>query len=185
MTLVPASSAVGAGDVLSVTAADGSIVVAGTAAAPTVATGALNAIATAHPPVAAVAMNAQRVTGLGAAVAATGAAQLGQTSPVGTIAAGALPTQQLVSGTGAQLSVTRDVESHTPVTFNPGVATTATVTVALSPDNVTYSTLCVVTLPVGVALDGTILDVPVRVPAGWYLKLTVNAQAAIGVTTLY
>ena len=75
--------------------------------------------------------------------------------------------------------------SHTPVTFNPGVATTATVTVALSPDNVTYSTLAVVTKPVGTVFDGEIDDVVVPVPAGWYLKLTVNAQAVLGTTTYH
>jgi hypothetical protein len=52
--------------VASVAATDGSIVVAGTATAPTIATGALNAIATAHPPAAAVAMNTQKLTGLAA-----------------------------------------------------------------------------------------------------------------------
>jgi hypothetical protein len=56
---------------------------------------------------------------------------------------------------------------------------------ALSPDDVTYSTLAVVTEPAGVALDGTILPVKVRVPAGWYLKLTANAQAVLGLTTYY
>jgi hypothetical protein len=102
-----------------------------------------------------------------------------------TITAGALPTVQLVSATGAQLLTTRDVEAHTPVTFNPGVATTATCTVALSPDNVTYSALAVITKPVGTVFDGEIDDVVVSVPANWYLRLTVNAQAALGLTTYY
>lgn len=106
-------------------------------------------------------------------------------SPRFTITSGALPTVQLVTATGAQISTTRDAETITPCTFNPGAATTATVTVALSPDNVTYSTLAVVTEPAGVALDGTILPVKVRVPAGWYLKLTANAQAVLGLTTYY
>jgi hypothetical protein len=115
--------------------------------------------------------------------------QLPQVSPVDVITSGALPTQQLVTATGAQFAVSdpipRDVETITPCTFNPGVATTATVTVALSPDNVTYSTLGIETVPVGVALDGTIHLVKVRVPAGWYIKLTVNAQAVLGLTTYY
>ena len=55
-----------------------------------------------------------------------------------------------------------------------------TITVALSPDNVTYSTLAVVTP----AVNASITDVVVRVPAGWYIKLTVS-QATLGVTTYY
>lgn len=80
MAGTPASSrggGAGAG-VASVAATDGSIVIAGTAADPTVATGALNAIATAHPPVAAVALNAQKITGLANGAAASDAAAFGQ-----------------------------------------------------------------------------------------------------------
>lgn len=100
-----------------------------------------------------------------------------QVSPVGTTTSGALATQQLVSGTAAQISTTRDSETHTPCT-----ATTAApaITVALSPDNVTFSTLAVVTP----AVDASITDVVVRVPAGWYIKLTA-VNATLGVTTKY
>lgn len=98
---------------------------------------------------------------------------------------GALATVQLVSGVAAVVASVRDVETVTPVTFNPGAATIATCTVALSPDNATYSTLGVETEPAGVALDGTIHLVKVRVPAGWYLKLTVSATAVLGLTTYY
>jgi hypothetical protein len=102
-----------------------------------------------------------------------------------SISSGALPTVALVSGTGTQIVVAHDVDTVTPVTFNPGAATTAACTVALSPDNVTYTTVGIETEPAGVALDGTIHLVKVRVPAGWYLKLTVNAQATLGLTTYY
>ena len=101
------------------------------------------------------------------------------------LTSGALPTVALASGVGSQLSATRDVDSVTPVTFNPGAATIATCTVALSPDNVTYTTFGVETEPAGVAFDGTIHLVTVHVPAGWYLRLTVNAQAVLGTTTYY
>lgn len=100
------------------------------------------------------------------------------------INSGALPTQAFASGVAAQILTTRDVEAHTPVTFNSTAGAAATCTVALSPDNVTYSTLAVWTEPLGVALAGTILDVAVRVPAGWYLKLTV-VNAVLGATTYY
>jgi len=131
------------------------------------------------------AIQLQKPTATQAATQAIGVPQVGQLSPLFTITSGALPTVALVSGAGAQILTTRDAETVTPCTFNPGAATIATVTVALSPDNVTYSTLAVVTEPAGVALDGTILPVKVRVPAGWYLKLTANAQAVLGLTTYY
>lgn len=115
---------------------------------------------------------------------ANGAARINQLSPLFTITSGALPTQQFVSGTAAQVSTSRDVEVHTPVTMNSLIATVATCTVALSPDNVTFSTLCVWTEPVGVAFAGSIIDVTCRVPAGWYLKLT-TAQAVLGLSTYY
>src|SRR5437867_3769035 len=104
-------------------------------------------------------------------------AALNQVSPKGTVTSGALSTQQLVTATGAQVSTTRDVETHTPVTLTNAAGT---VTVALSPDNVTYSTLAVVTP----AVNASITDVVVRVPAGWYIKLT-TSQATLGVTTYY
>lgn len=105
-----------------------------------------------------------------------------QLSPLLTITSGALPTVQLVSGTGVQVSTVRDVDTYTAITYNSLIATNATATVALSPDNVTYSTLAVITKPVGVAFAGEIGMEKVRVPAGWYLKITV-AQAVLGLTT--
>jgi hypothetical protein len=82
MTLVPSSSrgGSGGGSVNSVTATDGSVVVAGTAADPTIATGTLDVIATLHPPAAAVPMNAKKITGLANGSAATDAAAYGQVS---------------------------------------------------------------------------------------------------------
>ena len=68
----------GGGGVASVTAADTSIVVGGTAANPTVATGTLDVIAADHPPVAAVALNAQKLTGLANGTLASDAAAFGQ-----------------------------------------------------------------------------------------------------------
>lgn len=62
----------------SLTAADASIVVAGTGSAPTVRTGTLDTIATQHPPTAAVAMNAQKITGLANGTVASDAAAFGQ-----------------------------------------------------------------------------------------------------------
>src|SRR5258706_13916387 len=95
------------------------------------------------------------------AVGPSQAPRISQLSPIFTITDGALPTLQLVSGTGtlnptSTTNLRRDIEAITPCTVNPGGATIATVTVAISPDNTTYSTLGVETVPVGVALDATI-----------------------------
>lgn len=64
--------------VVSVAATDASIVVGGTAAAPTLATGTLDAVATLHPPVAAVPFNGQKGTGIGNGTAAQDIAAFGQ-----------------------------------------------------------------------------------------------------------
>ena len=73
LTAVTTAATVG-----SVAATDTSIVVGGTATAPTIATGTLDVIATQHPPVAAVPLNAQKITGLANGSAATDAAAFGQ-----------------------------------------------------------------------------------------------------------
>lgn len=66
------------GTVTSVTAADTSIVVANPTTTPTVRTNTLDVIATQHPPAAAVAMNAQKITGLANGSASTDGAAFGQ-----------------------------------------------------------------------------------------------------------
>lgn len=120
-----------------------------------------------------------------AGYASAGVVCQGVASPF--LTSGALPTQQYVSGAGARLASPangRDCDTHTPVTFNPGVATTATCTVEVSPNNVTYSVLAVITKPVGTVFDGEIDDVTVHLLAGWYLRLTV-VNATLGLTTYY
>jgi hypothetical protein len=99
------------------------------------------------------------------------------------ITSGALGTATLASGTGAQLNTSRDVESHTPFNSAPTGAVKGTCKVELSPDNVTYSTLSTWSVP-SVAADVFTFDVSVRVPAGWYLRLTVT-DGTIGTTTYY
>jgi hypothetical protein len=103
-------------------------------------------------------------------------------SPIGTIVSGALPTVQLVTATGAQVSTTRDVDTYTLLTSS-GTNAIATCTVALSPDNSTYSTICVPALAAAVNNVGAVaIPLSVRVPAGWYIKLT-STLFTIGVTT--
>jgi hypothetical protein len=109
-------------------------------------------------------------------------AALNQVSPKGTVTSGALATQQLVTTTGAQISTARDVDTYTLLTSD-ATNNIATCTVALSPDNVTYSTI--LTPSVAAALNNlgaVAIPVSVRVPAGWYIKLT-STRFAISVTT--
>ena len=68
----------GSGTVQSVTAADTSIVIAGTATDPTVKTGTLDVIAADHPPAADWSNNSHKITGLANGVAASDAAAFGQ-----------------------------------------------------------------------------------------------------------
>lgn len=117
--------------------------------------------------------------------AAAQPAALNQVSPKGTIVSGALPTVQLVSGTGAQISTARDVDTYTLWT---GDATNnaASATVAISPDNVTYSTLYVASLAAAVNNTGAIaIPLYARVPAGWFLKVTSVHGATLPATAYY
>ena len=112
---------------------------------------------------------------------ATTPAPLNATSPVGTITSGTLPTVTLTSTTGAQVSTARDVNIYIPLT---GDATNnaATGAVALSPDNTTYTTVETFSLAAAVNNTGAIvLAANVRVPAGWYIKIT-TSHMAIGAT---
>lgn len=129
--------------------------------------------------------SAQVFTGPVAASAAVLAGELprlSQVSPLFTIASGALPTVQCVTGTGRQVSLTRDVDTYTPVTYNSLISTSATLKIELSPDGSTYSILGTVSKPVGVAFAGEVGVEHVRVPAGWFIRLTAT-QAVLGVTT--
>jgi hypothetical protein len=103
-------------------------------------------------------------------------------SPVGVITSGALPTATLSSGTGAQVSTTRDVSAYIALTAD-ATNNAATAAVALSPDNVTYSTLYTLSLAAAVNNTGAIvLPAHVRVPAGWYIKVTVSHMTITSTT---
>lgn len=114
--------------------------------------------------------------------AAAQPALLNQVSPKGTVTSGALSTVQLVSGAGTQVSTTRDVDTYTTLTAD-ATNNAATVAIALSPDNVTYTTVGTVSLAAAVNNTGAIALVQhVRVPAGWYLKMTA-VRFTLGVST--
>ena len=104
----------------------------------------------------------------------TSPAPLNATSPVGTIVSGALPTVTLTSTTGAQVSTARDVNLYVPLTADATNAI-ASCAIALSPDNTTYTTVGTVSLAAAVNNTGAVVLVEtVRVPAGWYVKLTTS-----------
>lgn len=105
---------------------------------------------------------------------ATTPAALNATSPVGTITSGSLPTVTLTSTTGAQVSTTRDVNVYVPLTSD-ATNNAATCAIALSADNSTYTTLTTVSVAAAINNLGALVQlVTVRVPAGWYVKLTTS-----------
>ena len=96
----------GGGTVTSVTAADTSVVVGGTAADPTVRTATLDVIAADHPAAADWSNNAKKITGLAAASAATDAASLANTlnqfgAPAADVAFNAKKITGLANGSAA------------------------------------------------------------------------------------
>ena len=132
----------GTGTVTEVAAADPSIVVTGTpTTTPELATGTLDVIAAQHPPVAAVAVNGQKITGLANGSASTDAAAYGQIpaalppdGAAGGVLTGTYPNpgittlNQNTTGTAAGLSSTLAVGSG-----GTGEATAAAAFANLSP----------------------------------------------------
>ena len=104
------TSAASIGGVTSVTAGDTSVVVGGTAAAPTVETGTLDVIATDHPPAGNWSNNSHKITSLANGSAAQDAAAFGQT---------------LAGGDGAPLTTAGDtlIMNATPVPARLAVGT--------------------------------------------------------------
>jgi hypothetical protein len=102
------------------------------------------------------------------------------------IASGTLPnTGAWVSGTAKVNPVARNVETTIEV-VSDATNNIASVTIAVSPDNVTYTT--VATPNVAAALNnlGTIsLDVVVKWPQGWFIKLTIGAHATVAASIYY
>ncbi len=72
-----------------------------------------------------------------------------------------------------------------PVTLTPTSTAAATCLVDLSPDNTTYSALITESIPAGTALDSFVLPVRIRVPAGWYVRLTATNATLAASGTYY
>lgn len=88
---------------------------------------------------------------------------------------GSLTQPTFVSGTAQALSTTRNVWAYIAVT---NTAAGGTATIALSPDNSTFTNLAVVTSTV----NASVHLATVMVPAGWFLKITLS-NATVVVTT--
>jgi len=100
------------------------------------------------------------------------------------ITSGALPTATLSSGTGAQISTSRDTNVGLLYTLD-ATNNVATVKLELSPDGSTYSSLGTMSFAAAVNNTGAIAQLlTFKVPAGWYVKVTV-VHATITSTTYY
>jgi len=100
------------------------------------------------------------------------------------ITSGALPTATLSSGTGAQISTSRDTNVAVLYTLD-ATNNIATVKIELSPDGTTYTSLGTISFAAAVNNTGAIAELATfKVPAAWYVKVTV-VHAAITSTTYY
>lgn len=101
------------------------------------------------------------------------------------IASGALPNLGAwVSGTAKANPVARAVTVAVEVVTD-GTANAATCAVAISPDNVTFTTLGTPGASVGVNTAGAVtLLTNVPLPQGWYIKLTF-AHATVAASVYY
>ena len=102
------------------------------------------------------------------------------------ITAGTLPnTGAWVSGTAKVNPVARQVTVNVECVFD-GTNNAATVAIAISPDNSTFTT--VGTPGVSAAINNvgglTVLS-PVALPEGWYIKLTIAAHASVAASIYY
>lgn len=92
----------------------------------------------------------------------------------GNASSGSLPTQVFATGVGAQASTTRTVTAYVVVT---GTSAASTCTIALSPDNSTYSNVATITP----TITATVLTATIIIPAGWFMKCTFS-NATIATT---
>lgn len=96
------------------------------------------------------------------------------------IVSGTLPNSGAwVSGTAKQNPVSRQITMLVEVVAD-ATNNIASVTIAISPDNSTYTTIATPAIAAALNNLGTAtLDVPVTLPKGWYIKLTIGAHASV------
>jgi hypothetical protein len=96
------------------------------------------------------------------------------------ITSGTLPNSGAwVSGTAKQNPVGRKITMVVEVAGDAS-NNAASVTVAISPDNTTYTTIATPSIAAALNnLGALVLDVPVTLPQGWWIKLTIGAHATV------
>jgi len=98
------------------------------------------------------------------------------------VTSGALSTTTVSSGTGKQNPATYQVTVYGVVTFDAS-NNVATLTVALSPDNTTYSNIQVYSVAAAVNNTGAIaLPITLVLPQGWWMKFTA-VHCSVGTLT--
>lgn len=98
------------------------------------------------------------------------------------VTSGALATTTVSSGTGKQNPGTAQVTMYGVWTAD-ATNNVATLTVALSPDNTTYSNVQVYSLAAAVNTVGAIaLPIVLVLPKGWYMKFT-SVHGTVGTLT--
>lgn len=126
-----------------------------------------------------------------AATAVTSAPRISQLTSALTITSGTLPnTGAWVSGTAKQNPTTVTTPAR-QVTINVVVAgdatnNIATCLIAVSPDNSTYTTVATVSIAAALNNLGALAVLnPVNLPAAWYIKLTIGANATVAASIWY
>lgn len=103
-----------------------------------------------------------------------------------TITSGALPQLSAwASGTAQQNPVARPI-TVVVVPTDDATNNAATVAIAISPDNTTYTTIG--TWTNGAALNNLAAEIdviPVPLPQSWYIKLTISAHASVAQSYYY
>lgn len=90
-----------------------------------------------------------------------------------------------VSGTAKVNPVTRQITAYVECAFD-GTANAASVVIAISPDDTTYTTVGTPSVDAAVNTVGAItVTVPVTLPAGWFIKLTIATHAAVAPSIYY
>lgn len=119
------------------------------------------------------------------ATAVLDAAALNQLTSALTITSGTLPNLGTwSSGTAIQNPVTRQITVNVAFVTN-GTANAATCAIAISPDNVTFTTIGTLTASAAVNTVGAVqLVSPVNLPAAWYIKLTFS-QGTVAASIYY
>jgi polygalacturonase len=90
-----------------------------------------------------------------------------------------------VSGTAKQNPVSRKITMIVEV-VGDATNNAASVTIALSPDNTTYTTIA--TPAIGAAVNNlaaVAINCAVTLPQGWWIKLTIGAHATVAASIYY